>query len=158
MTKKLPYLTDEQLKKPVEAVTIQVWGECRKRAGHRKEVITESYDIPVVVPKNFDTGHVRLCVNRELKRNHGAINARTHYVDTKVKPVKAEGEYIAKDFISDAGIIENERQRKKYHDDLEAAKRSRESGEDGPLIGGVYDESSYGSDGLLPLSKKNYAV
>ena len=156
MTKKLPYLTEEELNAPIKAVTIVVYGDCRKRGYTRKEVLSEPYRIDVVVPANYNTGHVRLCTNSAL-RKEGEINARTHYVDKSIKPKAAEGQYRVRDFMSDEGMRENTSLKTAY-DDAQRRKRLGQEQDQGPMIGGVYDTTVYGDDGLPSYSRESYAV
>jgi len=125
--KKLPYLTDDDLASPVQAVKIKIFGEYFKRGEHRNDVYEEPYEAEIVVPKAFNMGHVKLQANRHVKRHLNGVRVRTFNVDTDfvAEPVK-DKEYTVKDFISDMGLQDNQRQKEMYLQQVEHRRAQAE--------------------------------
>lgn len=145
---KIPYLTEEDLNEKVDAVTIKISGEYFKRGEHRQDVYEEPYSAIIIVPKNFNMGHVKLQANRYVKDYKNKLNGvriRTFFVDTDFVPKPyTEKEFKARDFISDMGLADNERIKQSYLDRLERKRIQREMEDDPnyePQIGGIQVDS-----------------
>ena len=125
--KKLPYLTDDDLASPVQAVEIKSFGEYFKRGEHRNDVYEERDEAGIVVPKAFNMGHVKLQANRHVKRSMNGVRVRTFNVDTDFVAVPVtDKQYTVKDFISDMGLQDNTRQREMYLQAVEKRRRQAE--------------------------------
>ncbi len=146
------FLTDDELEKPIDVVLISVWGKYTLRGEHRKEVIEKSFAFEVEVPKQFNLGHVKLSVNRHIRRVLGGIRAREFHVDDR-KPVKPITEHRrrVKDFISDNGLAENEHAKRRYLQAMENRKKEADMMANGQLPSFI-DSSQYGQDGSLPVN------
>ncbi len=130
--KKLPYLTEEELNAIVPAVKIRVSGEYFKRGEHQNDVYETSYDAEIVVPAKYNIGQVKLQASRHVKKELRGIRVRTFFIDTDFKPEPVEDKkYKVRDFISDMGMQENERQKQIYMDKIARKRASEEAGEDG---------------------------
>ena len=83
------YLTDEELDQPIDVVSVSVWGKYTLRGENRKEVIEKSFKFDIEVPKNYNLGHVKLSVNRHVKRQLGGIRSREFFIDENIpaKPI-----------------------------------------------------------------------
>lgn len=148
-TKKLPYMTEEELNEKVQTVKIRVTGEYFKRGEHRQDVYEEPYEAEIVVPKLYNMGHVKLMANRYIKDIRNKLNGvrvRTFYVDTDFVPTPyTEKEFRVRDFISDEGLSFNEREKTNHLERLER-KRLQQEAEDGeedfsPSVGTVEVQS-----------------
>jgi hypothetical protein len=150
--------TEEELDATIEVVTITVYGEYTKRGQHRKEVVTEDYEFDVEVPKDYNVGHVKLAVNRHVRRKLKGIRARTYHVDQTVDPKPVEHKRRVRDFISERGMRTNLRQKRDY--DREMAKRKAEADHmaAGQVPSSYVDDSEYGTDGLPKFSDRTYVA
>ncbi len=135
----LPYLTDAELNAPVKAVEIKIWGSYTKRGENRKDVYEDHYEAVVVVPAQYDMGHVKLMANRLVKRELHGIRARTWNVDKSVKPTAykpPEGTTLRRrDFMSDMALNDNERAKQEHQRKMAQIKAQRDrerSGDNGP--------------------------
>ena len=156
--RKLPYITQEELESPMPAVTIRVYGSCTVRGDHRKEVYTKDYEADIDVPRIHNLGHVKLQINRYIKRSiPNGIRARTYQVDHDVPATKAQKEYKVKDFISDQGIQENTRIKENYKRQRLAAKERLEAQQsEGYVPPDIEDTTQYDQDGLPPLKIQGF--
>ena len=146
---KLPYLNDTQLEALVETVKVSVYGDMTKRGASRKEVETSQFEFEVEVPKGFHFGHIKTAANKQIKRE-GGIRARSVYIDGE-KPIKqCEHRRHYREFMSDGGLRENERIKKKYVQEQQAKQENTEEG--------VVDNTDYGADGLPRYSDKLYVA
>lgn len=150
--RKLPFLTEEELNEKVSAVKIHIFGRYYKNGEHRGEVYEEDYAADVIVPKAFDLGHVKLMANRYVKDPRNTlrgIRVQTFYVDADFapEPVK-DKEYTRKDFISDMGLQQNERDKQNHIERLERKRLQREAEENGefPEAGSVEVQSRTARD------------
>lgn len=151
--KKLPYLTEDELNAKVPVVKIKIMGEYFKRGEHRQDVYEEQYTGEIIVPKTYNMGHVKLQANRLVKDPRNSLNGvrvRTFFVDTDFSPEPyTEKEYRVRDFISDMGLTDNERQRQNYLENLERKRRQKEMEEDPdytPPVGSVQVQSRVTED------------
>ena len=151
--KKLPFLTEDELNVNVPAVKIRVSGEYFKRGEHRNDVYEEQYEAEIIVPKLFNMGHVKLMANRyvkDAKNKLKGVRVRTFYVDASFEPVPyTEKKFTVRNFISDMGLADNERNKQNYLDKIKRKREimeAEESGEFEPDIGSVDVSSRRMSD------------
>lgn len=157
--RKLPYLTEEELNAPIKAVTIRVVGKYTKRAEQRKEVYEDDYEADIVVPERYAMGHVKLGINRYVKEKLKGIRARTFEVDATVEAVPAEGKFRRRDFFSHQGLLDNASAKRLYDERMAKRRAEREAEEDPDYVPPPFqDTTSYGDDGLPPLSDKVYVA
>lgn len=153
--KQYPYLTDEDLATQIAVVKIKIHGEYFKRGEHRNEVYEEAYEAEIIVPKSFNMGHVKLQANRHVKRHMNGVRVRTFYVDTDFTPEPvSDKKYTVKDFISDMGLQDNNRNKENYIQAIERRRQQEELRNDPeytPSFGVFEDNTKYGRDGLPPL-------
>ncbi len=150
------YLTEDELNKLIPVVEIQVYGAYTCRGEHRKEVVEKSYEAKIEVPAGFNKGHIKLSINRYIKRKLNGIRAKTFYLDTEVQPKQLPHQRAVKDFMSDIGLRDNDRLRKEY---MRAVTKRREEAQreaEGIPPTEVIDDSAYGHDGLPKFSERTY--
>ena len=149
------FLTEEELDEGIEVVSIAVYGSYTLRGEHRKEVVEKSYDAQVEVPRDFNQGHVKLAVNRYVKRKLRGIRARTYHVDEEVEPKILEHKRRVRDFMSERGLRDNVRLKREYDRELASRRAEAEALADGkpPVFS---DHTDYGADGLPRYSDKTY--
>ena len=86
------------------------------------------------MPKNYNGGHIKLQANRfvkDFKNGLNGVRVRTFYVDSDFKPEPQEKKYVAKDFISDMGIADNNRNKTSYMRKIELKRQRMEAEENG---------------------------
>ena len=157
--RKLPYLTEDDLNAPISAIKIRVSGSYTKRGDQRKEVFEENYDLDVEVPKKYNIGHVKLAVNRAIKKELKGIRARTWHVDQDMQPVPVSEPRKVRDFMSQQGLMDNDSLKREYQRkraQQQAIKQAQENGEYAPPA--FADDSEYGADGLPKFSEKLYVA
>ena len=151
------FLTEEELDRPIDVVAVRVIGSYTTRGEHRKEIIEKQYEEDVEVPKGFNKGHVKLAVNRMVKKKLKGIRARTWEVDDESEPQLLEHKRRVRDFISERGMRDNERLKRDYQRELQ--KRQAEAD---ALAAGIApsfsDQTEYGADGLPKFSDKTYVA
>lgn len=155
-----PYLTDKELNAPIKAVKIKVYGTYTKRSKYsKKEISTEDFEGFVVVPKDYMLGHVKLMVNRMVRKEYKAIRARTYYVDEDVAPEPVEGDFVVRDFMSDIKLEDNELSKKLYKEKQQRlAEKSQAISEGNYMPPEIEDTSAYDSDGLPKVINDPYPV
>ena len=150
--RKLPYLTEDDLNAPVKAMIIRVVGSYTKRGEQRKDVYEDDYEADIVVPESYNMGHVKLGINRYVKKELKGIRARTFNIDHDVEPRPADKPYRARDFISQQGLMDNESLTLEYVNKVKAAQARREAEESGNYAPPAFsDDTQYGRDGLPPV-------
>lgn len=149
------FRTEEELDAVIPVVAIKVYGSFTFRGKTRKEVLEDQYEAEIEVPANYHKGHVKLAVNRYIRREKKGIRARTYNIDYDVQPKTLEHKRRVRDFISEKGMRDNARAKKAY----EKAVRERKAEADAMVQGvapAFTDNTQYRSDGLPPLSDKTY--
>lgn len=153
--RKLPYLTEEDLNAPVKAVLIKVYGKYTKRGEQRKDVYEDDYEAEIEVPARYAMGHVKLGINRYIKKELKGIRARTFEVDTSFNPVPVKEKRIVKDFMSQQGLMDNDSVKRLYHERLQRARLEQQAKQDGTWVPPAFsDTTNYGDDGLPPLARE----
>lgn len=148
------FKTEDELNQPIDCLIVSVYGQYTTRGEHRKEVIEKHYEAEIEVPANFNKGHVKLGVNRYVRKKLHGIRARTFHVNDEVEPKKAEHRRRVRDFMSDKGIRDNERAKKEYMREMKKRKEEAEQmAADGMM---PFDQTEYGPDGLPKFSDKTY--
>jgi tRNA U54 and U55 pseudouridine synthase Pus10 len=146
------FLTEQQLDAPCQAVTITIFGSYTKRGEQRKDVYEDQYSAEVEVPKNFNTGHIKLAANRYVRNELRGIRARTFILNTKFKPKAVKEPRQVRDFFSAQGLIDNESLRRDYEAargrQMAVAAHGREAPMPSPDFGVAYDTSQYDENGL----------
>lgn len=146
---KLPYLTQKQLDAPVKAVKIKVSGSFTKRGENRKDVYEDRYEAEILVPENWNMGHVKLMVNRHVKNELKGIRARTYDVNKKFKAVPVEETFQARDFMSSQTLIDNDSAKREYKRKIEAAQERQRQIEAGTYAPPQFEDTTfYDADGL----------
>lgn len=154
------HLTEDELDKPIKVCKIKVWGRYTKREGSRNDVFEAHFrDQFVEVPVNYNKGHVKLAVNRMVKKELQGIRALEFFIEADHQPEILEHGRRVRDFISDRGIRDNNRLKREY--DKLVAERQAEM--DRMAGGGAppkfSDDTQYDNAGLAPFNDdKTYIV
>lgn len=149
------YLTEEELDRAISVVKVKVYGSYTKRGATRKEIVEDQYEADVEVPADFNVGHIKLAVNRHVKKQLKGIRARTYYRDEDSEPQPVEHKRRVRDFISERGMRDNERAKRDYQREMQ--KRKAESDALAAGIAPAFaDDTEYGRDGLPRFSDKTY--
>lgn len=152
------FLTDEELDSTIEVYLVAVYGKYTCRGENRKEVIERDFDdVKVEVPAGFNKGHVKLAINRHVRRELKGIRVRIWHIDDRQKPEKAAHARRVRDFMSDKGMRDNDRAKREYMREMEKRKSQADALAAGQ-IPSFLDTTNYGSDGLPPVSPKQYIV
>ncbi len=153
--RKLPYLTEEELNAPIKAVKIKVIGSFTKRGEQRKEVYEDHYEAEIEVPAKYSMGHVKLGINRYVRKELHGIRARTFEVDTEFKPVQVEGRRRVKDFMSQQGLLDNESAKKLHKEKQSRLRQEQEARADGTWVPPAFQDTTlYDENGMAPLVKE----
>lgn len=148
----LPYFTEQDLEAPIKTVLVRVEGKYTKRSDQRKEVYEDDYEADIEVPAKWQMGHVKLGVNRYIKKELKGIRARTYEVNPDVDPVPQEKTRPRKYFMSQQGIMDNESKKRLYHEAQERRRRIDEDKRSGHYAPPPFEDTTdYGEDGLPPL-------
>lgn len=153
--RKLPYLTPEDLNAPIKAVIIRVVGSYTKRGEQRKEVYEDHYEADIEVPAKYNMGHVKLGINRHIKKELHGIRARTFAVDTDVAPKPVTEPRKVRNFISDQGMLDNDAAKRQYDAKVAKARAEREARESGTWAPPAFsDTTNYDEYGMPPVVKE----
>jgi hypothetical protein len=152
------YLTEEELDRTVNVLKIMVSGQYTLRGEHRKEVIENHYDAEIEVPEGYNLGHVKLGINRYIRKELHGIRARTFAVDHDIEPVLLPHKRRVRDFMSDKGLRDNERLKREYAREKLQRKQEAEMIAAGHAPSELIDDSQYGADGLPKFSERTYVA
>ncbi len=145
--------TEDELNAAVAVVSVHVYGKYTKRGEHRKEVVEADFKAKVEVPAGFNKGDLKLASNRHVRQVLKGIRVRTFYLDEEVRPEPLDHPRRVRDFMSDKGIRDNDRQKRNY--DRQLANRKAEM--DAMAAGQApqfIDGTQYQGDGLMPEGDK----
>ena len=154
---KRTYLNEKELNAPLKVVEIAVYGSYTARGEHRKEIVEKQFEGTIEVPENFNKGHVKLAVNRFVKREMKGIRAREFHVDEDVTPKPLEHRRKVMEFMSKRGLRDNERLKRNYIRDMKKRKAESDAMANGQ-VPQFMDDSEYGNDGLPKFSDRTYVM
>lgn len=149
------YLTEEELDRAISVVKVKVYGSYTKRGSTRKEVVEDQYEADLEVPENFNMGHIKLAVNRHVKKQLKGIRARTYYRDEDSEPQPVENKRRVRDFISERGMRDNDRAKREYQREVQKRKAEADALASG-IAPAFADDTQYGNDGLPRFSDRTY--
>jgi hypothetical protein len=151
-TRKLPYLTNNDLDAKIDAVTIRVYGTFTKRDSGRKDVCQDDFECDLDVPKGYNMGQVKCAASKYIKKELKGIRLRTFHIDSNEKEKPCDKKYRVRDFISEQGLRDNN-SLKIEHDTKLALRRAKEESEDGQFeLGAPIDDTNYDANGLPKLT------
>lgn len=150
--RKYPFITQEELNKPIPCVKIAVHGSLIKRGEYRRdETYEDDYEGFVVVPKDYNPGQVKLQTNRMVKAEKLGIRIRTFYVTQGQTPIDVDPLPL-RTFMSDQGLAENQHQKEIWLANQQKRKQLKEMEDNGEAVPlPLLDDSNFGTDGLPPL-------